>query len=67
MNKNASLGGIQTKLCAEAAMEDVVNYLLKSSSINVPGIWVPWTCFLTTFRNHDPTYERAGILPNVFE
>ena len=24
-------------------MEDVIDYLLKSSSINFPGIWVPWT------------------------
>ena len=30
-----------TTVCAEAAMEDVVDYLLKSSSINVTGIWVP--------------------------
>ena len=29
--------------CAEAAMEDVMQYLLKSSSINFPGIWAPWT------------------------
>ena len=24
-------------------MEDVIGYLLKSSSINFPGIWAPWT------------------------
>lgn len=28
---------------SEAAMEDVIGYLLKSSSINFPGIWAPWT------------------------
>lgn len=27
-------------------MEDVIDYLLKSSSINFPGIWAPWTWYI---------------------